>query len=161
MALVAGFLNPLRELIYLGFASRKDRGSRAGAFGRATAHAVRYAVEGTYPDLHVNPAAILLSRGALLALDSPTVTLEGTLLKVAWVPNHNRLNAFADDVVYALVYHAEDGVLMTGIADRAAGGATIDVASEPPGSQLLVYVCVAERGDKRFSDSQFLGMLTR
>ncbi|SEL09645.1 DUF6266 family protein [Parapedobacter koreensis] len=158
MALVAKFLNPIRELISLGFASQQDRRSKAGAFGRATAHALRKAVAGTYPDLSIDPGEVLLSRGGLAGLGKPALAVAEPSLTVTWVPYTDRMRAFADDTVYAVAYHADAGALATGIATRGSGTVNIDISGERAGSELLVYVCVAERDHREFSNSQFLGI---
>ena len=158
MALVTSFLAPLRELIYLGFAQRGPA-SKAGAMGRAVSHALQ-AVVGTYPDLGIDPALIRLSRGNKDRLISPAVRLEGGVLRVTWIPHDNAMNAFGDDTVYAVAYHARDGVVIAGTDTRDAGEVHLNVSSEPPGSRLLVYAFTAERDGQRCSDSQFLGEIT-
>ncbi|MGK6351575.1 DUF6266 family protein [Parapedobacter sp. DT-150] len=162
MTMVMRFLSPLREIIYRGFASPTDRGSKTGALSRATALAITHAVAGEYPDLYIDAAHVQLTRGTLRRLLKPSVTTVGTLLKLAWTPNVDHFgNAFADDVVYMLIYQAKEGVLLTGEATRDAGEVAVDISAEPLGSRLLVYACTAERDHKRFSDSQYLGEIER
>ncbi|MBK1442590.1 hypothetical protein JHJ32_21500 [Parapedobacter sp. ISTM3] len=160
LVLAMEFLRPLREIIYLGFGKQVDKGSKTGALNRAAAGIIRHAVVGNYPKLAIDPARVQLSMGNVMPLADLTLTMDAGWIRVSWGVKLNRLNAFGDDVVYLLAYHPEDGALTVGETQRQAGELMIDVAAEPPGSELLVYACVAFRDGSQFSDSQFVGTVS-
>ncbi|MFC6101484.1 DUF6266 family protein [Olivibacter domesticus] len=156
MALVGGYLKPLKEMVYLGFAASYKVKSKTAAMNMAVAHAMHNAIGGTYPDLSIKPEQIVLSRGKVPKLWKPQVQLQGKQLHVTWRPLAN-FCSFADDCVYVLGYNVKAKTVAVREAVREAASVTIDLEAEPPGSTVHLYVCVSNRESKLFSNSQYLG----
>lgn len=162
MKQVMDFLAPLRPIIHLGFALPRGQDSKTAAMNRAVSHVYHNALEGEYPDFAINPAKVRISQGALKGLEITGINIVGDHLRLHWEPGHlNKRDAFADDIVYVVVYNLMDQVAPMGLFSRNACNACLDIADEPKGSQLLVYVCVGERDNRLFSNSQFLGTFIR
>jgi len=156
MALVATYLLPLKEIIYMGFAAGYNVKSKTAAMNMAVAHAMRNAIAGTYPDLYIRPEQVALSKGKVQRLWKPEVQLKERQLQVTWRPTLN-FSSFADDMVYVLAYNVKAKTVAVREAVREAASVTIDLEAEPPGSAVHLYACVSNRESKLFSNSQYLG----
>lgn len=156
MALVATYLLPLKEIIYMGFAAAYNVKSKTAAMNMAVAHAMRSAIAGTYPDLSIRPEQITLSKGKVQRLWKPEGQLQERHLKVTWRPMIT-FSSFADDIVYVLAYNVKAKTVAIREAVREAASVTVDLEAEPSGSTVHLYVCVSNRESKLFSNSQYLG----
>ncbi|MFC3198239.1 DUF6266 family protein [Parapedobacter deserti] len=161
LALVMGFLKPLKAIIYPGFSVRYTAKTKVSAMNAAASHALNHAITGEYPDLDIDPAMVRLSRGMLVGLPRAEAKLSGTSVAATWSAEMPQFNGHADDCATIVVYNPAEKTVMAGEAKREVGIVSVDVSDEPPGSELLVYACVADRDRKQFSNSQFLGRLVR
>lgn len=161
LSMVVAFLKPLKEMIYDGFGDKRRTGGRTQAMNAATSHVLNHAVTGTYPELHIDPAEVRLSRGGLPGLVQAGAMRVGNTVVVNWSPDMTPESGFPDDLVRAVVYNPSERTVMTGMVSRETGTLTVNIADETPGSELLVYVCVSDRDGKVFANSQFLGRMTR
>ncbi|WP_257668108.1 DUF6266 family protein [Parapedobacter tibetensis] len=161
MKTVMDFLSPLRELIHLGFASPYGQHNKTDAMNRAVSHVYHNALGGEYPHFEIDPSNVRLSQGTLKGLDVDGIGVDGDQLRLRWGPDADRKGAFNDDQVYLVAYNFTGRFAAIAAGYRIAGNMGLDVAPEPVGSRLLVYVCVGDQGDKRFSNSQFLGTIER
>lgn len=158
MARVMDFLTPLREIIYVGFDSKSNRGYKTGALSKAISHAMRKAMLGKYPNWYIDPSEIRLSQGDLLPLRIREIVPTGSgVVYVKWNTTQVRRRAFDDDRVFVIAYRYPDKVLVVAENQRSAGEVSVDTSSDCPGSEWLLYACAAERDLSRFSNSQFLG----
>ena len=156
-AMASGFLKPLKELIYEGFLGAHPRGNKVSAMNAAVSHLINHAINGEFPDLTVNPAEVRLSRGKLAKLAITGFGRKDRSVEVNWEYGGARASGHSDDRVRVVVYNLQEKTVMINDTVRQSGEITVDVAEEPTGSELLVYVYVADRRGKWFSNSQFLG----
>lgn len=154
------FLKPLKEMIYVGFAGAHGSRSKTTAMNAAASHLLNYAMEGEFPDITVNPAAVRLSRGTLMQLPDISFEQTGSEITVMWLPFVSPFSGHADDCVMVACYNLQERSVTVGEAVRSDGLATLDLSELPVDSTSLIYVCVADRDRKRFSNSQFLGRIT-
>ena len=161
LAAVMRFLKPLKEIIYMGFAQAHPSRSRTTAKNAAASHMLNYAVEGSYPDITINPAAVRLSRGTLASLPDAAYEQVGSAVTVTWNPLLPRFSGNADDRVMAICYNLQERSVMVVEASRADATATLDLFELPLNSTSLIYVLVADRDRKQYSNSQFLGKVER
>lgn len=157
LALVMGFLKPLKAIIHEGFSGTYPLSNKVSAMNAAASHVLNHGLVGDYPDLSINPAEVRLTRGTSGKLSITKIRLSGTSVGVFWSPAVTSFSGYADDCVRVVVYNPEEKTVMANEATRETGEATVDVSDEPPGSELLVYVYVSDRDEKQFSNSQFLG----
>ncbi len=161
LAAVMRFLKPLKEIIYMGFAQAHPSRSRTTAMNAAASHMLNYAVEGSYPDITINPAAVRLSRGTLAPLPNAAYEQVGSAVTLTWHPMLPRFSGNADDLVMAVCYNLQERSVLVVEAIRNDGFATLDLVELPLNSTSLIYVLVADRDKKQFSNSQFLGKVER
>ena len=159
LAVVMRFLKPLKEIIYVGFAQAHPSRSRTTAMNTAASHMLNYAVEGSFPDITINPAAVRLSRGTLAALPDAGYEQIGSAVTVTWSPLFATFSGHADDVVTAVCYNLKEQSVLVSTALRSDEMAVLDLAELPPNSTSLIYVLAADRDRKQFSNSQFLGKI--
>ncbi|HWK99427.1 MAG TPA: DUF6266 family protein [Parapedobacter sp.] len=161
LGLAMGFLKPLKTVIYKGLSARYGAMSRVSAMNAAASHVLNHAITGEFPDLKIDPAEVRLSRGTLKSLPDAESRLSGASVEVTWSPEVPEFNGYADDCVTVVVYNPAEKTVMAGEAMRKAAAISVDVSDEPPGSELLVYACVADRDGKQFANSQYLGTVRK
>lgn len=157
LATTMRFLKPLKEIIYAGFAKAHPSRSRTTAMNAAASHMLNYAVEGSFPDITINPAAVRLSRGTLAALPDAGYEQVGSAVTVTWSSLCAALSGHPDDVVTAVCYNLRERSVVVTEALRSDEMASLDLFELPQNSTSLIYVLVADRDRKQFSNSQFLG----
>ncbi|GGG88416.1 hypothetical protein GCM10007415_23060 [Parapedobacter pyrenivorans] len=160
LALVMGFLKPLKAVIHLGFSATNTTRTKMSAMNAAASHVLNHAIAGEYPDLQIEPEEVRLSRGMLQGLADVGIGMLGTSVDVTWSTEPPQFIGYPDDRVTIVVYHPAEKTVMVGKVSRDAGAVSVDVSDEPTGSELLVYACVSDRDRKEFSNSQFLGRIT-
>src|SRR5690606_10197889 len=104
LATVMRFLKPLKEIIYMGFAQAHPSRSKTTAMNAAASHMLNYAVEGEFPDITINPAAVRLSRGSLAPLPDIAYEQVGSSVAITWSPLMPRFSGHSDDTVMAICY---------------------------------------------------------
>lgn len=159
MALVGSYLFPMKQIIYMGFAASYRVKSKTAAMNRAVAHALRHAVGGAFPDLHIIPGQVVLSQGGVVKLTGMEWNVLAGQLHVKW-ELRKKYGAFADDKVFILAYNAAAKNLEVGEVAREAGYLVMDLHVASPGSVLHIYVCVSNWSEKEFSNSEYLGSYT-
>jgi len=159
LGMAMAFLKPLKEIIYVGFASAHPSRSKTAAMNAAASHLLNYAMEGEFPDISINPAAVRLSRGTLMPLPDVSLEQTGSEITVMWSPMLSPFSGHADDRVMVICYNLEEESVEVGEAVRQDGLLTLDLSELPVGSTSIVYVCVADRNGKQFSNSQFIGRI--
>ncbi|GAA4777947.1 hypothetical protein GCM10023231_00480 [Olivibacter ginsenosidimutans] len=159
LALAIRFLAPLKEIVYRGWAMPSGPKCKTAAMNRAVSLTVSVAVEGSFPDLKINPEKIQLSRGSLCKLLELSMSVTHKIVEVKWLSGLTVFPAFADDTVYVVAYHVGEKIVLGALAERIHANVTIDLSAEPIGSEWLVYACVSTREGKRFANSQFIGKI--
>lgn len=157
LGMAMAFLKPLKEIIYKGFASAHPSRSKTTAMNAAASHMLNYAMEGEFPDISINPAAVRLSRGTLMPLLDTSLEQNGSEITVSWSPMFSQFSGHADDRVTVICYNLLEESVLIGKAARHDGMLAMDLTELPADSTSLIYVFVADRNRKQFSNSQFLG----
>jgi len=157
LATAMQFLKPVKEIVYKGFAGAHRSRSKTAAMNAAASHMLNYAMEGTFPDITVNPAAVRLSRGTLLPLLDIALQRSGSEITVSWSTIVSPFSGHADDRVRVVCYNLRERSVTVGKARRSDGMVTMDLSELPLGSNTLVYAYACDRERKQFANSQFLG----
>lgn len=161
-ALVNAFFAPLRDVVYLGARTPRLRGHKTAALSEAVSWALRYAVEGAYPDFQINPAKVRITTGAKEKPANATFDLNDSgVLEVGWRAQGDAFNGYGDDRIWLMAYDVANKQLRMEERLRGDGGGTLDLAGEPKGSEWFVYVSAAERDLSLFSNSVYLGRVER
>ncbi|MEN5379072.1 DUF6266 family protein [Sphingobacterium kitahiroshimense] len=153
------FLNPVNAVIQLGFSRSKNKGT---AVGRAMSFTLHSAMEGTYPDITVNPANAKLSLGTKGVLTDVQIGRSVKSIRLTWdsTGSSGDMNSVADDRVLLCAYAVEQELAVINEEQvlRSAGQMNLRL---PDGMQQLpvhLYLVVYDRSKRNCSDSQYLGL---
>ena len=127
-ALAANFLQPFNGLLAVTF---QNCAPQMTEINSALSYVLLNAITGAYPSFSIDFANVLVSRGDLPNVLSPTVSVEsGTDLKFDWISNAGKGRARADDKAILVVYCAarKSALYTTGSALRSAGTETFPAA---------------------------------
>ncbi len=98
---VLEFVKPLKEFLPIGFGAYAINKS---AYNVAMSENMRNALVGDYPEIHIDHARFLLSKGNLPTAEKPVVSLfETGMLKVTWRDNSSVYTADSDDKVIIVI----------------------------------------------------------
>jgi hypothetical protein len=153
---VQQWLVPFYAYVTVGFRNyAKDKTEINAAFSKI----YRYATVGVYPDLSIDYAKVVLTKGHLPGLHSVETELaQPDLLKLTWKQNHND-DSSTDDQVMLIVYNRElkivDGFI--GGCNRANLQCSLELNPKLIGKSLDVYVSVVSLNGKRVANSEYLG----
>ncbi|MBL1407653.1 DUF6266 family protein [Sphingobacterium faecale] len=157
------FLAPLGPIVSKGFGMKAQQGKRKGWTPRnfALSHLLRFAVIGSYPDLRIDPAKVLLSDGNIEVPQD--VGLESADQRLIVSFDTSRLTDFNhDDRVILVAYQIEDGVAIanTEQALRRDGRVELDVPEYLWQRELHLYLLLCDRAGTDYSRSMYLGERT-
>jgi len=152
--LVATSLNPLRNIIIVGFGSKQG-------YNQATSVALRNAIAGTYPELSINYAKVVIASGSLP--QSPNVEIAyvaNSGANVSWdsetwtsgSPNDAVHIAFLNPVTQMAVY-------MAGQATRQNGVLTAELPATWRGATIHAWIFFTSADYQLTSASQYLGTI--
>ncbi len=152
------FLSPLGGLIkmcYREFARKK----KSFPMAMAMSQVLRHAVAGQYPDLYIDPEKVILSKGPVPQVLSPTLQNTVEQITIRYVGDSDFRTRFDDDEVIACAYQVDSGVavLNTQPALRRDKLVTISIPTELRHKVLHVYLLICDRNRKKFSRSEYLG----
>lgn len=156
-SLAVKFLKPIKDL--LNFTCSSLREGRAMGFNMALKQVLAQAVLGDYPDYAIDYAAVKLAYGPLAIAKGSVVAEAGGILKVSWVTQPNKYNAFADDLITVLIYDPETNIYTHGLDNitRSEGEMLITLENNMIGQNLFVYFFFTDRDEKKISGSYFAG----
>ncbi|GAA4786218.1 hypothetical protein GCM10023231_12690 [Olivibacter ginsenosidimutans] len=150
------FLAPLSGLINRCRLPHK----RKTPLGQAMSQVLHGAIEGEYPEQYVNPAKVLLCKGALSMPLKILVIRMGELIRLEYKdPSSRLISGEADDEMIICVYNPELRIagINDEIATRTDGKATIHLPVQLRNANVHVYALAHSRDWKRFSRSVYLG----
>ncbi|MFD2557076.1 DUF6266 family protein [Sphingobacterium tabacisoli] len=155
--LAVAFLSPLQGIIKKGFREKAKR-KKSLALSLALGHALQAAILDRDTDPKINPAAILLSEGALAPISLMHVLRNADYIEVKHVDIQNRF-VNGDDLITVCVYHVASGtaVVNTALNRREEGLVMVSIPIELQQEVLEVYLVVSDRREKKFARSMHLG----
>lgn len=152
------FITPLSKIIAMGLATSKRRKT---PLGRAMSQILQSCMEGEYPNIQVNPAKVLLSRGGLHRLGQVMASREGGQVKIHWtMPFHPSFyHYYADDQVVLCAYNPELGLACINEHKvlRREKKLELILADGLKDQKVHLYLLVHTWDKKKFSNSQYLG----
>ena len=166
-SLVLDFLQPLLGFLRIGF---KGYAEGMSAFNAAMSYSMLNAITGTYPDLALSPADVLVSRGTLRPVAAATATAAALqTIEVEWEDNSGLLNASADDNATLVVVNEAKGDIAVSLeaGQRGDSLATIVVPEAYVGDEVHVYLVfntleslIATGGRETIANSVYAGAVT-
>lgn len=158
MKFVNTLLMPFHSYVEVGFKNLAVRKTPLSAAYSYTYHKV---ITGTHPDLQVDYANMLISRGRLPSLKNPQMELIAPdQLKITWEDNDNCHGAFDDQLmlaVYCPELHMSDGFI--GGVKRASKTTVFSFDARMTGKALEVYLGVTSLNRKKIADSVYMGRI--
>jgi hypothetical protein len=153
-AMVHNWLQPLLDVVREGY---KNHSLKSRGFNAAKSYVLKNAIEGTAPDLFINPALVKLSYGNLPISPGITVEKSGPAeIKFTWGPEIPADAHYADQVML-VAYNVEEKIARDILYGplRGTGEATlpIPVAGKP----FHIYLAFIAHDRSRQSDSVYLG----
>lgn len=141
-ALVQQFLQPVKAFIRTGFAAEAQRRS---AYSAAMSVNLMQAIAGEWPDLYIDPAKVLLSRGTLPGADGLTLTPHNHRAVFAWNNTTPGTNP-ADRATLILVAPAlRQSAMARNAALRRHGQAILDIPAGWEGTQVSGYLTFTDQ----------------
>lgn len=158
--LVISLLKKIRPLIKIGF----QNGSRnQTAMNRAMSLNLKEAVTGTYPDLSLDPQALVFAQGELPGAESLAVDASvAEVVTITWTNNGGTLGAADDDGAMAVIYNedTEEVAYKLNGAARSDESLDVDIPADWSGDTVAAYLAFRSEADKEVSDSRYLGSET-
>ncbi|WP_316817985.1 DUF6266 family protein [Pedobacter nyackensis] len=155
---VQDWLVPFYPYVTVGFRNHaKDKTEINAAFSKN----YRLAIVGRYPDLSIDYAKVVLSRGRLPRLYAVQFELKAPdLLSLTWQQNRNDDSCY-DDQVMLIVYNRELKLVDGFVGGRNRSDLKCDLNLNPKliGKPLDVYVSVVSLNGKKVADSEYLGRI--
>lgn len=161
-SLSVSWLKPINGYLrysYKSYASSADM----SCFNAALKSLMTEAVAGTYPDNYIDPMAVSLSSGSLIAPTNAAATSESNTVTFTWTDNTGTNDASADDIVYPLCYNIEGKEAIydiTGSTLRSDGQATLVLPSDWAGDTVYNYLVVTNSAGSSSSKTLCLGSLS-
>jgi len=156
---MANFLHPLTDLLNQTY--KKSASGEMSGYNKALS-VNNQALTGVSPDFTVDYGKVLLGRGTLLDLTSPSVasTTAGKLV-FTWTDNSaSDSKALISDMVYVAAHNPETGrwVFFEKAAPRSASTYTLDVPTFS-GKPVQTYVGLMSADRKKVANSQYTGLV--
>jgi hypothetical protein len=158
--LMNNFLTPLNDVLNITFA---HLAVRMTGRNKAFSYNLKNAITGVHPDLAIDFGMVLLSRGDLPGVESPSVdSPSADVLNFTWEDNNRKGKASGADKLFVALYQVETGFWHApmDIATRADGKCKIEMQKEVfTGKKLHVYLGFMAADGKDASDSVYLGIV--
>lgn len=158
-ALAIAFLKPITNYVRVSF---KPYAARQTAFNAAMSYIVANAISGEYPDLTLDFAKVLVSRGSLFPVENASAEVDAGKVSITWTDNSGISDALATDVAMPLVFNYLRGeaVFSTAAAVRTEGIAEINLPTEWNGDTVQIYLGFISQDGKAIANSIYLGEKT-
>jgi hypothetical protein len=150
--LVVSSLNPLRNIISIGFGSKNG-------FNQATSLALRNAVTGNYPDFTLNYSKVIISSGSLPQSPAASASVQPNMNVLVNWDDTVWSNGSPDDVVYVAFLNpvTKTAVFVEALAKRQDGKLTAVLPSTWSGANIHAWLFFTSDDRQLSSVSQYLG----
>jgi hypothetical protein len=129
-------------------------------YNKAFSYNVKNAIAGSYPNLTIAYNMVLLSRGDLPNVQTPSIRpVSGGQIQVSWPDNSGTGMARRDDKLFVAVFCENlnnHWITVFNLTDRSAGNCFVN-ASLFRGQQVHIYIGFLSAGGDDVSDSLYVG----
>lgn len=155
--LITEFLNPLRDLINIGFQAYQKGMTPYNAAFKVN---IEKAITGVYPALAINYPQVVIGKGRLLA--PPDVAMAATAaarLDFTWVNNAVVDSTNGTDLLTILLYNPlkQSFVTAAGVASRSAQSYNLTVPTQWSTDTIHAWILFVSFDGKVNSDSRYVG----
>ncbi len=156
---IVGFLRPMKAYIQVGY---KNYTQGQTAYNAATSYISKNAFSGEHPDVALNYAAVLVSRGSLQPVADAVASAVKGKVKFTWTDNSGFSEASATDLAMPLIYNAERGEAVFDLtaASRAEEEVSISIPSAWTNYTLHLYLGFMSAESASVANSVYLGTVT-
>lgn len=159
------FMSPLKEFLRMGFGAYTADKS---AYNAAMSYNIKNALKGDYPNIDINPAKVLVSKGNLAKPpDTAVKALSRDTLRFFWNSVEKApLPAMPNDKALLVVrsLNSKEADYKLDAARRSEGGATLKLPKDFKGDEIACYlvfvrqeVLLGNYSEDSISDSIFCG----
>jgi len=155
-SVVMEFLRPIIPYLNVGF---KPYANRQSGYNAAMSYNVNNAVAGTFPDITVDYARVLVSKGSLLGAENATATAAAGKITFTWTDNSGVNDAKATDLAMPLAYNTIKGqaIFKTNGAERSAGTDVLTVPDSWLDDEVELYLGFVSKDGSLVATSAYLG----
>ena len=152
-------LKPIAAYIRTGF---KNYATKQTAFNSAMSYIVKNAISGNFPDIQLNFANVLVSRGNLKQVANAVANAVHGAIEISWTDGSGYGEGNANDVAMHLAFNKDRGlaVFSTASAIRSAESLTLDIPDEWAGDKIVVYFGMISADGTTVANSLYLGEVT-
>lgn len=157
---VLKFLQPMKDFVKIGF---KGYANKMTQFNSAMSYNLKNAITGSYPDLTIDYANALISRGSLAGVLNGVVDSAGAgNVSFSWIDNSTDGNALATDKSMVLVYNADkdEAIFVTDGATRSSRSQTLTVPDSYSGDQVQCFITFISEDGASIANSKYVGSVT-
>lgn len=149
------FLRPMKAYLREGY---KGEAHRCSTFNAALSYVVRIAVDGKYPELKIDYAKVLVSRGSLIPVADASASLNNGKVEFKWTDNSGQGDALATDIAMPLVYNTTKKIVIFNTQDnlRSSGKAELSIPVNWAGDTLQIYLGMISVDGKTSANSIYL-----
>ncbi|WP_298152961.1 DUF6266 family protein [Flavobacterium sp.] len=154
-ALVIRFITPIRALLDNYFGQPANERSR---FDLASSFFLREAVTGVYPDMSIDYARVMITKGDLAGVQDAALTaLALGTLQFTWADNSGQPEAVSNDLLLAVVYNPDKArFLYSHVEQRSSGLLSLSVPDAWAGDAVHCWLGFTALGGHRASTSVYL-----
>lgn len=158
-ALAVQYLQPCTDFVRAGY---KNYAIKQTAFNAAMSYTLSNAISGTYPSFIIDPAKILLSKGALTTASNAQAALSGSTVKITWDDNSGLGSAKPTDLSLAIVVNPDNNEAVYRIAGtaRTSEEESLTIPIDWTGDKVEVYLGFVSEDGKEVSNSMYAGSIT-
>jgi len=157
-ALAATYLRPIKDVLNIGFADKKQISSSGYNIGVKSFLSKN--ILGDYPDFTVDFPNLVLSRGSLNPFLGLEMDMAGTELTFNWVQNLNGMNSFADDILIFVIYNETQNMyLLFDEAIRTDLTYATEIGTAFNGNTIHGWAFGISRDRTAVSNTQYLGQI--
>lgn len=155
--LIMSLLKKSRPFINIGF---QNGGKGQTAINRAMSLNVREAITGTYPNLEINPEALVVSTGDLQGASTAGMDLSvAETASFTWSNEAGSGNASNEDAAMVLLFNAEKGAVIYSLHGASREDETLQLAVPQSwsGDPVAGYLTFRSETGRDVSESRYLG----
>lgn len=156
-SLVMAFLNPLKDLLNIGYSDVMQTNSTG--YNQAMRDALKHGVKGDYPNQEIDYSKIRISRGSLSNLaEVAWVETNDLEVEMTWQQARSRFMGNADDSVILLVYNIDKKAFdIVEENTREEEMISIQFPASYSGDTIVGWVFTGHRDGIKTSNSHYLG----
>ena len=157
-AVTLRLLQPMTELLRSGW---KLYAHKQSPFNAAMSYTIANAVIGAYPDYKINPAKVLISRGALTPVTNAIAAFNDGEIEFQWEDNSGKSSAKASDKTLIAIVNLAKGEAVTDTegAERPDCMQSVPVPAEWSGDEVHAYMGFISENGKEVANSLYLGKI--